>query len=148
MNAVMGKNPYCRFVEKEIRDEAVPRRFIKNFLSGKGWAYGIAITYSAGADPFGPDNVLGFTSGALTGTGALMSGRWTVVGKSPLTGGWGDANCGGSFSPAIKQCGYDAIFFHGISETPVYLYCDNKGAELRDATEYWGMDAVEAEKSY
>ena len=75
-----------------------------------------------------------------------MTGRWTLVGKSPLTGGWGDASCGGMFSPAIKQCGIDAIFVRGISPKPVYLYMDNKGAELRDASAYWGLDAVEAEE--
>ena len=63
----------------------------------------------AGADPLGPENILGFCSGWLTGTGGFISGRWKLVGKSPLTGGWGDANCGGTFSPAIKHCGFDAI---------------------------------------
>ena len=36
--------------------------------------------------------------------------------------------------------------FSGVSEKPVYLYCDGKMAELRDASEYWGLDAVEAEQ--
>lgn len=147
MNAFMGKILVVDLTAGTVADEIVPEEIYKNFLSGKG--IGAWYCYNhipAGADPLGPDNVLGFTSGALTGTGALMCGRWTVVGKSPLTCGWGDSNCGGSLSPAIKQCGYDAIFFHGVSENPVYLYCDNKGAVLRDAAEYWGLDAVEAEE--
>ena len=74
-----------------------------------------------------------FCSGFLTGTGSLFTGRWTLVGKSPLTGGWGDANCGGTFSPAIKHSGYDAIFFKGISDKPVYLYVKNGKATLKDA---------------
>ena len=41
----------------------------------------------------------GFVTGPFTGTPAICSGRFTVVGKSPLTGGWGDANCGGVFGP-------------------------------------------------
>ena len=45
----------------------------------------------AGCDPLGPDNVLCFLAGLLTGTGSLFAGRWMVAGKSPLTGGWGDA---------------------------------------------------------
>ena len=53
----------------------------------------------ADADPLGPDNILGFTSGLLTDTGSLVTGRWMAVCKSPLTGGWGDANCGGDFAP-------------------------------------------------
>jgi len=91
--------------------------------------------------------MLGFVSGLLTGTGSVMTGRWMAVCKSPLTGGWGDANCGGTLSPAIKQCGYDGIFFKGISEKPVYLYVDNKGAQLKDASHVWGKDAVETEET-
>ncbi len=117
-------------------------------LSGKGLgAWYLLRNVPDGADPLGAENVLGFVSGALTGTGALMVGRWLAVCKSPLTGGIGEANCGGNFSPAIKQCGVDGIFFKGISPSPVYLYMDNKGAELRDATAYWGMDAVESEEA-
>ncbi|HAF63170.1 MAG TPA: aldehyde ferredoxin oxidoreductase, partial [Anaerolineaceae bacterium] len=100
----------------------------------------------ASADPLGPENMLGFVSGLLTGTPSVMTGRWMVVCKSPLTGGWGDSNCGGNFSPAIKQCGYDGIFITGTSQEPVYLYVDNKGAEIRSAAHIWGVDAIESEK--
>ena len=116
------------------------------YLSGMGLgAYYLYKHIPAHADPLGPDNILGFVSGLLTGTGSLMTGRWMALCKSPLTGGWGDANCGGYLSPAIKRCGYDAIFFRGISEKPVYLYVDSSGAELRDAAHLWGKDAIDAE---
>jgi aldehyde:ferredoxin oxidoreductase len=69
------------------------------------------------------------------------------VGKSPLTGCWGDANCGGTFSPAIKRCGYDGIFFKGVSERPVYLFADGARAELRDASALWGKDTIETEEA-
>ena len=68
------------------------------------------------------------------------------MGKSPLTGCWGDANCGGTFSPAIKHSGYDAIFFKGISPHPVYLYIKNGRATLKDAADLWGHDAIETEE--
>ena len=126
--------------------ENIPDEVYEAVLAGKGLgAWYLYKNIPADADPMGPENILGFCSGALTGTGALMTGRVNIVCKSPLTGGWGDANCGGIFAPAIKQCGYDAIFIKGIADHPVYLYCDNKGAEIRDASEYWGLDAVEAE---
>ena len=48
-----------------------------------------------------------------------------------------------TFSPAIKQCGYDGIFFKGISEKPVYLYADHGKVELRDASGLWGKDTFE-----
>ncbi len=147
MKCCNGRILEVDLTSREIRPRAVPDAVYEAVLSGKG--LGVWYLYRhipAGADPLGPDNVLGFVSGALTGTGALMCGRWMAVAKSPLTDGWGDANCGGVFSPAIKQCGYDAIFLRGISETPVYLYVDNQKAELRDASAYWGLDATEAEE--
>ncbi|MGA3206323.1 MAG: aldehyde ferredoxin oxidoreductase family protein [Syntrophales bacterium] len=129
-----------------IREEIIPNHVYEKYLSGMGLAAHILYErIPAGADPLGPENVIGFVSGLLTGTGSLFAGRWMVVGKSPLTGGWGEANCGGSFSPAIKRCGYDGIFFAGISEKPVYLYLKNGVEELRDASHLWGRDAVESE---
>ncbi|MBW2270295.1 MAG: hypothetical protein JRH16_17155 [Deltaproteobacteria bacterium] len=108
-----------------IAEESIPDRVYENLLSGVGLgAYYLYNNIPADADPLGPDNILGFTSGLLTDTGSLVTGRWMAVCKSPLTGGWGDANCGGDFAPAIKRCGYDAIFFKGISPTPVFLHVD------------------------
>jgi len=129
-----------------ITKTAIPDEIYEQLLSGKGLgAWYLYKNIPAGADPLGPDNVLGFVSGALTGTNAPICGRWSIVTKSPLTDGWGDANCGGNFSPAIKKCGVDAIFFKGISQKPVYLYVDDEVCELRDAADYWGLDAIESE---
>jgi aldehyde:ferredoxin oxidoreductase len=131
----------------QINPRDIPDDIYESYLSGMGLgAHYLYEHIPAGADPLGPDNILGFVSGLLTGTGSLLTGRWMAVCKSPLTGGWGDANCGGTFSPAIKRCGYDAIFFKGISEKPVYLYVDKNGPELRDASHLWGKDAVETEE--
>jgi len=143
----MGKILMADLSTREIREEIIPYHVYEQYLSGMGLA--ACLLYDripAGADPLGPENIIGFVSGLLTGTGSLFAGRWMVVGKSPLTGGWGEANCGGSFSPAIKRCGYDGIFFTGISEKPVYLYVNNGVAELRDASHLWGRDAVESEE--
>ena len=41
----------------------------------------------AGIDPLSPESYLGICSGLLTGTGARFSGRFMVVGKSPLEKG-------------------------------------------------------------
>ena len=127
-------------------DEEVPESVYRTYLGGLGLAATILWDrIPAGADPLGPTNVLAFVSGLLTGAGSLFTGRWMAAAKSPLTGTWGDANCGGTLSPAIKQCGYDGIFFKGASDHPVYLYVDDHGPELRDATDLWGKDAIETE---
>ena len=126
----------------------IPEAVYEAVLAGKGLeAWYLYAHIPAGADPLGPENILGFAAGALCGSGSFLTGRWTVACKSPLTGGWGDANCGGLFAPAIKQCGYDAIFISGVAPKPVYLFCDGKTIELRDASAYWGLDATEAEKA-
>jgi len=142
----MGRILWVDLAGGEIREECIPDDVYERCLSGTGLA--VHLLYNripAGADPLGPDNVLAFMSGILTGTGSLFSGRWMVAGKSPLTGGWGEANCGGNFSPAIKRCGYDGIFLSGISSSPVYLHVRHDGAELCDAGDLWGRDTVETE---
>ncbi len=133
---------------REIREEIIPDTVYKSYLSGMGLgAWMLYNRIPANADPLGPDNMLGFMSGLLTGTGSLFTGRWMVVGKSPLTGTWGEANCGGHFSPAIKRCGVDGIFVTGKSDTPVYLYCDDHVKEIRDAAPLWGKDTVDTENT-
>lgn len=69
-----------------------------------------------------------------------------MVCKSPITGGWGDANSGGIFGPTLKFAGYDDVFITGASDRPVYLLINNGKAELRDASKLWGEDAYETER--
>ena len=127
--------------------EQIPDTIYYDFLSGIGLT--VRLLYERipeGADPLGPENILAFASGLLTGTGSLFTGRWMAAAKSPLTGTWGDANCGGNFSPAIKQCGFDAILVSGRSKKPVYLYVDNRGGKILPAEDIWGKDAIETEQ--
>ncbi|HNZ12363.1 MAG TPA: aldehyde ferredoxin oxidoreductase family protein [Anaerolineaceae bacterium] len=146
MNAVMGKVLWVDLTTGKIEEEQIPDGVYEKVLSGLGLAaYLLYQRIPPGADPLGPENVLGFVSGLLTGTGSVMTGRWMAAAKSPLTGTWGDANCGGTLAPAIKQCGYDGIFFTGISPTPVYLHVEHGHAELRDASDLWGKDTRETE---
>jgi aldehyde:ferredoxin oxidoreductase len=124
----------------------LPDEYYEKFLSGYGLAAKIIFDrQKPNADALGPENILAIMSGLLTGTGALMSGRWMAAGKSPLTGTWGDANCGGHFSPEIKKTGYDGFFFVGRSKNPVYLLIDGERKELRDAKGLWGLDSNETE---
>lgn len=130
-------------IEERKLDEALYERWIGGAMLGAAL---LSELIPAGADPLGPENALAFMPGRLTGTGALMTGRWTVCAKSPLTGGWGDANCGGTLAPAIKRCGWDGIVFTGIAPKPVVFVCDERGPRLEDASGLWGLDAVETEE--
>jgi aldehyde:ferredoxin oxidoreductase len=69
-----------------------------------------------------------------------------VVGKSPLTGTWGDANSGGTFGPALKTCGYDGILIIGKSKKPKYLSIIDNTIKILDASDIWGKDIIETEK--
>jgi len=143
-----GKILWVDLSEEKTWVEEIPERIYTAYLSGTGLAsYILYREIPAGADPLGPENVLAFVSGLLTGTGAVVMGRWMVATKSPLTGGWGDSNCGGTFSPAIKQCGYDGIFVKGQASRPLYLLADHREARLMPAKDLWGLDAIETEES-
>ncbi len=121
--------------------------FYQRFLTGYGLgAAVITERQKAGIDPLSPEAHLGFCSGLLTGTGAPFSGRFMVVGKSPLTGGWGDANCGGHLSREIKRAGFDAVFFTGCPDKPVWVNIDDQGVAIKDAADLWGKDTVETEE--
>lgn len=148
MKGYTGKILNVNLTDRTCKTEVISDSIYEKYLSGVGLAsYLLYKRIPRNADPLGPENILAFTSGMLTGAGTLFTGRFTVSCKSPLTGTWGDANCGGQFAPAIKRCGYDGIFISGISDKPVYLYVDNTVAELRDASELWGLDAIETEET-
>ena len=145
-NGFMGKMLWVDLTEGKIKEEVLDEQLGRDFLGGYG--LGARILFSrqkAGVDPLGPDNILGITTGLLTGTDAVGGSRYAMVGKSPLTGSWGDANSGGDVGPCLKFAGYDAVFFTGVSEKPVYLFIENGKAELRDAADLWGKDTFETE---
>ncbi len=140
----MGKLLFVDLTEGTIKEQELAEDVTRNFIGGYG--IGARVLYDMmkpGADPLGPDNVLGFVTGPLTGTGAFFSGRYTVVCKSPVTGGWNDSNSGGYFGPELKKAGFDGVFFTGASDKPVYLWIEDGKAEIRDASKLWGKDSAE-----
>ncbi len=89
-------------------------------------------------DPLGPDNKLIFATGPLTGTAVSTAGRYSVITKSPLTGGVACSNSGGFVGAELKAAGWDMIIFEGKSSTPVYLEVLNENARLVAADDIWG----------
>lgn len=132
--------------ENSLKDEVLDEELCRQFVGGYG--LGARILYDRqepNADPLGDENTVGILTGPLTGTAAIGGSRYTLVGKSPLTGGWGDANSGGYFGPYLKFSGYDAVFVTGSAKKPVYLLIQNGRPELRDASHLWGKDCYETE---
>jgi aldehyde:ferredoxin oxidoreductase len=147
-NGYWGKVLFVDLSTAAIEVKTLSNDIYRQYLGGYG--LGVRVLYEhipANADPLGPDNMLGFLPGLLTATRAPFSGRWMVVAESPLTGGWGEANAGGRFGPALRGAGYDGLFVRGVATQPVYLYLDDQRVELRDASELWGLDTLATEEA-
>ena len=146
--AYNGKIINVHLGDGSVEREDIPEQMYKDYLGGYG--IGARLLFDripAGADPLGPDNVLGLLPGLLTGT-PIFGNRFQAVCKSPSTGGWGDANCGGDFGPYLKFAGWDGILFYGQSDNPVYILIDGDDVSVEDASEYWGMGAIEVENTF
>ncbi len=93
-----------------------------------------------GLHPYDPEALLVFTSSAVAGRRAAGLARFAVVGKSPLTGGIGEARAEGPFGTALKSSGFDAIVIGGQAERPVTLTIADGRPALRPSEELWGLD--------
>ncbi len=141
-----GRMGFVDLSTGEVREEQLDENLARDFIGGYG--LGVRILYErqkGGVNPLGPENILGFTTGPLTGTQTPTGGRYMAVCKSPLTGGWGDANSGGYFGSELKSAGWDAIFVSGIAASPQYLVVTQEGLELKDASHVWGRDTIDTE---
>ena len=123
-----------------ITTEPLNRQWAEDYLGARG----LGSKYlweemDPAADPLGPDNVLIFATGPLTGTMASTSGRYVVITKGPLTGAIACSNSGGKFGAELKYAGYDLLIIKGRSKKPVYLSICNDNIELLPADEIWGQ---------
>ena len=93
-------------------------------------------------DPLGPDNVLVMAPGVLSGTSAPTSGRISMGGKSPLTGGIKEANAGGNPGQHLMKLGIRAVVVKGKPADPEKRYgvvVNEEGAKVVPADDYKGM---------
>jgi aldehyde:ferredoxin oxidoreductase len=95
-----------------------------------------------GCEPLGPDNVLVMAPGVVSGTAAPTSGRISIGGKSPLTGGIKEANAGGQPGQHLMKLGYRAVVVKGQPADPDARYAleiDGEGVRVVPADECKGM---------
>jgi aldehyde:ferredoxin oxidoreductase len=134
-----------------VNYESVDDEDAKKYIGARG--LGVKYVFEKGpeVDPLGPDNLLAFMNGPLTGTQVTMSGRIAVCTKSPLTGTVTDSHHGGWSGARLKWAGFDGLLFEGQADEPVYAYVEDGEVELRDASHLWGKgihetrDTIEAE---
>jgi len=131
-----------RSIEIEERGDA----FYRLYLGGRALVgYTLLNETMPGIDPLGPENVQVFAPGVITGAPVSGQARNGVGAKSPLSGGLGSSEGGGSWGYELKRAGFDAIVVSGQASSPVYLSIRDGEAELRDAQPLWGMNAGECE---
>jgi aldehyde:ferredoxin oxidoreductase len=148
LNGYMGKLLVVDLTSGHIEDEPLNEDYARQFIGGSGLACRYLYDMvDADTDPLQPENPLLFMTGPLTGTRAPSCGRFVVCARSPLTGLWGEANCGGFFGPEMRFAGYDGIIIKGKAPQPVYLHVANGKATLRDAKHLWGKGTYETQEA-
>ena len=113
------------------------------YIGGRGLGVKYVFDNGPTVDPLGPDNLLCFMIGPLTGTEVSMSGRMAIVTKSPLTGTVTDSHHGGWSGARLRWAGFDGLLFKGRSPRPVYALVENGKVELKDASDIWGKGVHE-----
>jgi aldehyde:ferredoxin oxidoreductase len=83
-------------------------------------------------------------TGLLTGTMVPTACKFSVCGRSPLTGIWNESVSGGYWGAELRFAGYDGIAITGHAERPTYLWITESGPEFRDASHLWGLDCYES----
>jgi aldehyde:ferredoxin oxidoreductase len=127
----------------EINWESISPKYER--LGGRALIAGIMLTEVAPqCDPLGPNNKLILAPGLLGGTSLSSSGRLSVGGKSPLTGGVKEANCGGSGGSDLARLGVKALVVEGqpASGKLYQLYISGTGAELLPADDWRGLGTL------
>jgi aldehyde:ferredoxin oxidoreductase len=96
--------------------------------------------------PLGPNNKLIFAPGIVTGANAPSSGRLSVGGKSPLTGGIKEANAGTPFSQILAKLDVKAIILEGKPKDNKFwvIKFDKDGVNFESANNYLGKGLYEA----
>ena len=126
---------------KEVSIEDVPQDYLG--LGGRGLtSIMINAEVPATCDPLGPENMLIFTPGLLSGTILPNTSRLSIGAKSPLTGGIKESNVGGTVADALGKLGITAIIVEGQApegDLSLLKIDENGEVSLLPAQEYKGM---------
>lgn len=124
--------------------EKLDERFCRKYIGGAGFvAHYLYSELKSGSNPLGPDNVLIFANGPLTGTSISGTARNCIGARSPLTGGIAKSEVGGHWGAELAHACIDAIIIKGKASHPVYLNIRDGEASIRDAGYLWGKTTGE-----
>jgi len=141
-----GKIARIDLTRGKVLIEPLRENFAKQYIGGKG--FGAKILYDelkSKIDSYEPLNLLIFATGPVNGFPLSGASKLCAVFKSPLTGGWGESQCGGYFPPQLKYAGYDMLIITGRSEKPVYITIEDEEIKILDASHLWGKDTFQTE---
>lgn len=140
MNGYAGKFLEVDLTKGTCSSFTIDDARLKKFIGGSCLAASLYLErYNLNADPLAPESPLMVMNGPLVGSGFPGSSRFAVAAKSPQTGIWGEAACGGNFGPELKRAGFDGIIITGQSKSPVI----NGEAKISSADKLWGKDIYE-----
>ena len=146
-NGYCGMMLYVDLTDRTTRVEERGDHFYRTYFGGWGIiAHELLKRAPKGVDPLAPGNPLIFATGVHTGSPIGSSGRHAVGAKSPLTGGFGEADVGGNWGTELKKAGFDAVVITGASTEPIYLWIRDGEVEIRDADHLWGRPTAEVQE--
>jgi aldehyde:ferredoxin oxidoreductase len=144
---------YCgKLLEIDLTNETskefpLKKTLLKKFIGGRG--LGSKLIYDLlppHVDPLSPENIMLILTGPLTGSAVPGSGKFVVITKSPVSGGFVDSYSSGRFAPELKFCGYDGLIIRGKAKEPMYVNLQNGKVEFTSARELWGKDTFDTEE--
>lgn len=136
----MAKILRVNMTDRSVKYEEVPEKYR---LMGGRWLTSSIVSdeVEPTCHPLGPNNKLVFAPGIVTGTIAPTSGRVSVGGKSPLTGGIKESNAGTPWAQKLAKLGIKAIVVEGYPQEDDKwwgLRITKEGAEFFSADKYVG----------
>lgn len=147
MDGYHNKTVWIDLTRREVEIRPLCSKDTQTYVGGGslGAAY-LARLINAEVDPLGPGNPLIFMTGPFTATRVPASSRHQVISLSPLTGIFGEGNCGGDLGWQLKRSGFDGIIITGASEKPVSIVIDQDDITFRDSEDLWGKDAFTVDR--
>ena len=141
-----NQHAFVNLSKGSVKIREIPANVIRSYLGGRGTnVYHLNKLLRKNVDPLSPENVLIFGAGILTGYLIPNASRFNVTAKSPESGFLGDTNCGGYFGPEMRYAGFDQIIILGKAKKPSYIFLQDGTVEIRDASDYWGLDTYEVQ---
>ncbi|MEM3703272.1 MAG: aldehyde ferredoxin oxidoreductase family protein [Candidatus Bathyarchaeia archaeon] len=146
MYGYAGKITRVNLTAQKVKIETLDKELAQKYIGGKG--FGAKVLFEQvkpKIDPYDPANLLIFATGPVNGVALSGAAKLCAIFKSPLTGIWGESQCGGHFAPQLKYAGYDMIIIEGRCEKPSYLTIEDQEICIKDASHLWGKDTFETE---